>query len=39
MILANESFRMVLASEAFRQIARDQSLSEAFLNEASRVAP
>ena len=36
-ILAQDAFRMVLANDAFRQIARDQSLSEAFLKEANRV--
>ena len=38
-LFANESFRVLLASDAFRAIAREQSLSEAFLSEAARVAP
>ena len=38
-MFANEQFRMVLASDSFRAIAREQSLSEAFLSEAMRVAP
>ena len=38
-LFANESFRELLASDSFRAIAREQSLSDAFMSEAARVAP
>ena len=37
--MASDVFRQLESSEAFRSISRSASLSEAFLNEAMRVAP